>query len=431
MFQTFRTKSSRQVLTVMTGTTLAQVVSVVISPLLGRLYTPVDFGLYALFMSLVLILMVGASGKYEMAILLPEADADAFNILCLGLLVAAGFCSIALILAVALNPVWTRLLHQEGFGPWMALAPVTVWVSNATLCLSNWAVRTQHYSDVARVRICVALASALVSVGLGLQTVTTGGMIIAYIVGQVLGLGMMLWLLRKHWFRLAGSVSRNSMMTMALRYKRFPQFSILSNISETIASQMPVLLMTSYFGSAVVGFFSLGQRVVRMPMSLISSAIGDVFRQKASAAYVRDGQCADLFRRTARMLFLFSIVPFILLYVFAPSIISFIFGSQWKTAGDYLQIMTLMCFLQFTSSPLSAMFIIAEKQSMDLVIQISLVVLTSAAIWFGHFTHGSPGAAILLFSLVYCFKYVIEFSFSRRFSQGPKNIPKSVPLPAL
>lgn len=415
----------------MTGTTLAQVVTVAISPLLGRLYTPIDFGLYALFMSLVLILMVAASGKYEMAILLPETDEDAFNILCLGLLVAAGFCSIALILAVALNPLWKKLLQQEGFGLWLALVPLTVWITSATLCLSNWAVRTQHFSDVARTRICVALASAFVSVVLGWHAGTPGGMIIAYIIGQALGLGMMLWLLREHWSRLLGSVSRNSMMTMARRYKRFPQFSILSNISETIAGQLPVLLMTSYFGPAVVGFFSLGQRVVRMPMSLISSAIGDVFRQKASAAYIRHGECAALFRRTARMLFLFSIVPFILLYLFAPSIISFVFGSQWKTAGDYLQIITLMCFLQFTSSPLSAMFIIAEKQSLDLVIQISLVVLTSAAIWFGHFSYGSPAAAILLFSLVYCLKYVIEFSLSRRFSQGPKNIPKSVPIPAL
>ena len=68
----------------MTGTSLAQAIPIIISPILTRIYTPEDFGLLALFLSITNIIGSVANGRYELAIMLPKEDEDAINIAALG-----------------------------------------------------------------------------------------------------------------------------------------------------------------------------------------------------------------------------------------------------------------------------------------------------------------------------------------------------------
>jgi len=81
--------SARHVLTLMTGTTLAQAIALAISPILTRLYAPEQFGVFALYLSIVALLAIVATGRYELAIVLPESDVDAWHLCALALLIAA------------------------------------------------------------------------------------------------------------------------------------------------------------------------------------------------------------------------------------------------------------------------------------------------------------------------------------------------------
>ena len=72
------------VLTLMTGTALAQILLIAISPILTRLYTPAEFGTFALFTSLTSAIAVVAAGRYELAVILPRRHTDAFNLMVFG-----------------------------------------------------------------------------------------------------------------------------------------------------------------------------------------------------------------------------------------------------------------------------------------------------------------------------------------------------------
>ena len=71
---------SRNVLTLVTGITIAQAIPIAISPILTRIYTAEDFGVFALYMSVASLLAVVATSSYEHAIILPKKDEDAVNI---------------------------------------------------------------------------------------------------------------------------------------------------------------------------------------------------------------------------------------------------------------------------------------------------------------------------------------------------------------
>ena len=79
---------TRNVLTLMMGTTIAQAIPIAISPILTRIYSPKDFGLFALFMSITSFISVSATARYELAILLPKSEEEAINIVSLSMIFA-------------------------------------------------------------------------------------------------------------------------------------------------------------------------------------------------------------------------------------------------------------------------------------------------------------------------------------------------------
>ena len=100
----FRGEFNRNVATLVTGTGLAQLIPLAVTPVLSRLYPPEQFGVLALFISVVSSLSVLATGRYEFAIMLPRKDVDATNIAALSI-------TISLIVGVSLFAV-ACLLHK-------------------------------------------------------------------------------------------------------------------------------------------------------------------------------------------------------------------------------------------------------------------------------------------------------------------------------
>ena len=104
---------SQNVLTLMTGSTLSQAISIAVSPILTRLYKPEDFGLYAIFVAIITIIGTIASGRYELAIILPKKEEDAINIFGLGILITIFMTVLTAILVFVFNDSIVYLLNNQ------------------------------------------------------------------------------------------------------------------------------------------------------------------------------------------------------------------------------------------------------------------------------------------------------------------------------
>ena len=118
-----RSEFSRNVLTLLTGTTIAQAIPIAVTPILTRLYTPEEFGLLALFIAITAILGSISNGRYELAIMLPHSDEDAINIAALALLITIVFSIILLVPAVLINAQIAELLGTTDIKVWIYLIP--------------------------------------------------------------------------------------------------------------------------------------------------------------------------------------------------------------------------------------------------------------------------------------------------------------------
>ena len=118
-----KTSFAGDVLKLVSGTTIAQLIGILASPILTRLYAPEAFGALALFTSITSILGVIACLRYELAIMLPESDEDAANLLGVSLLSA-------LLIALLTVPViwWGRdlllgWLNAPELAPYLMVPP--------------------------------------------------------------------------------------------------------------------------------------------------------------------------------------------------------------------------------------------------------------------------------------------------------------------
>lgn len=412
-----KSEFTKNVLTLMTGTTLAQFLPVAVSPILTRLYTSDDFGLFALYTSIVLILTSLSTGRYEQAVILPKGDNDAIHIVFLIFFIALAVGLIAIIIVLISEEVIVKALKNTRIAVWLYVLPISILLNGLNLGITYWFIRKKYYKQLAVSRVLQSIATAATNLAMGFVGMR-GGLILGFIVGQIV---VAIVLASKLWRDISNRldvISMGEIKGQFQRYVNFPKFSVISSFIDSTASQLHVILLSVFFGSSLVGYLALTQRVIRLPVTLVARSVGDVFRQRASAYFAIEGRCNEFFVKTAKNLFTISIVPFLAFLPFLPALFEFVFGPEWRIAGEYAQIMALMFFLQFTVSPLSSMFMIAEKQKCDLLVQIFLITATFLSLSAGYYIFHDGKIAMALFVLAYSIKYFIQFGMSYRFSKG-------------
>jgi O-antigen/teichoic acid export membrane protein len=372
-------------------------------------------------MAITTVSSVIVSGRYELAILLPTEDDDAINIVILSITLTTISSTLLLIIIVFFNKQITDLLGNSEISLWLYLTPIMVFSTGIYQSLNYWFNRKQQYRQLAINRISRSGLTVLSSLFLGISRFVNGGLILSAIVGQgVTTLNFVIRAYKEDKHR-QGTISQARILASAKRYQNFPKYSVPADVINAASTQLPIILLTIFFGPVIVGYLHLTQRVLGAPFSIISSAFGDVFKQRASRDFNATGTCQKIWMSTFKQLLLISILPFIIIGFTAPTVFAAIFGEPWREAGRYAQILTPYYFLAFTVSPLSRTLYVTEKQKYDLFWQIGLFILTNTGILIGCWLN-IPIVSIGVFSISYSLMYLIYLRMSYTFAAGRQGI---------
>lgn len=408
---------ARNVLTLMTGTSLAQAIPIAISPILTRLYSPEEFGRFALYLAVAVIASVLVTGRYELAILLPRQDRDALHVaalaISLSILFSTGLLAIVIFFA---HPI-ANLLGDAALAPWLYWVPASTLLLGVYQSLNYWSNRKAQYKRLAISRTVQSGSAALAQLGCGYVGSGAAGLVGGQLAGQALATSVLARLVWREDRGLIRTLGVPRSLAFAKKYINFPKYLIVAHGFNTASGQMPVLLLSALFNTTAAGFFTLTQRVMAAPMSLVAGALGDVFRQEASQAYIRQGNCKAIYEKTFKRLLSISIVPFSIFFLAAPELFAWVFGEQWRVAGEYAQILTPLAFLQFVTTPLSSVYVFAEKQRIDLLWQICLLILVTVSFFGGKFFTNEK-IAIVMFSASYCLMYGVNGVVSYSLAAG-------------
>ncbi|WP_104203644.1 lipopolysaccharide biosynthesis protein [Billgrantia saliphila] len=360
------------------GTASAQLLTIAAAPLLTRLYAPDDFGLMAVYGALLALFTVVASGRYQLAIPLPETEREAAEVLALALTMVALTTLVSLLIVALAGRMLAEALGVPALTPWLWLLPLGVALSGGYQVVSHWSVRTRAFPAIAATRIKQSLAQ--LTVQLVANPLGGGGLLLGYAAGQGAGtLGLARPALRAV---IAHRVGLSGMWAVALRYRKFPLFSTWSGLFNTLGKQLPPLLFAALFSPVAAGLYALAHRVLAMPMTLIGEAVGKVFLSSAAEAH-RRGELGSLVARVHDALAQIAMPVAILLAVVGPDLFALAFGERWREAGDFARWMAPWLYLVFITAPLSHLFAVLERQGQGLVFQMLMLSVRIAAIAIG------------------------------------------------
>jgi len=377
-----KSEFARNVLTLMTGTTIAQAIPIAISPILTRIYTPEDFGIFALYMSVASILSVIATGRYELAIMLPKKDEDAINIVALSLIISFLISFIALLIIFFFNDSLTNLLGNSKISSWLYFIPLTVLLTGIYQSFNYWSNRKKHYKRLATSRVIQSGTTASLNLGMGFGGFGGAGLILGVILGQGVAtgvLGKMIWGEDIYKFK---EVKRLKIVALMKKYKKLPIFNLPNALMDGFRLSGINILIANFFTISILGQFSLAWKMIQTPMALIGSSLSQVFFQKISST--DKSNLNDLVKKFIIKASFIALPIFLIIYFFSTDIFIFIFGENWKLSGEIASILAPWIFLNFLTAPMANVFIVLNKQEIVLMVSIVYMLIPLMILIFMH-----------------------------------------------
>lgn len=398
------------VLTLMTGTTVAQAIPIAISPILTRIYTPADFGLFALFIAISSIFGSIANGRYELAIMLPRKDEDAINIFALGFIITSTISSVLLIIIILFNDYFVRLLDNEDIEIWLYFIPFSVFFIGIYNILNYFNNRKKNYKDISRALILKSIILSIIQLSIGFLKNGASGLISGEILSRMFSNMKLLKNIINDKLLLS-KISVLKIIALAKKYKDFPKFSMWAILANTLSSHLISILISIYYNIITLGFYSLSERLLGAPIALIGKSISQVFFQEAVQENKHTGTIKKTFISSLKKLLIVGFPIFLVLFFIVEDLFAFIFGEKWRIAGEYSQYLIILFFARFLVSPLTMVPIILGKNKIDYYFQVLMLILLLSIFALSQYLKLSFENFLIVFSISYGSYYLLYLAY--------------------
>lgn len=378
------------------GTAIAQAIGILIIPIVSRIYSPSDYGIMAVYASVIAILGELSGFRYHLAIPLPKDDRYAEALVVLSLTLQIVFISLLTFLLFVAGVFLLTKLSLSELIPYRGLIPLGLFVTGAYFVLTQWAIREKLFSTIARTKITQSLSGVLAKISLGLLGIRPLGLLIGTIVAQGGGIITLFNSLLKK--KGIPKPKKGDIRRVALRYRKFPMYSTWFGLLNTLGRQIVPILLVGFYNPQIAGLFAMAQSLLHLPTAFIGQAIGQVFMQRASVARYRGG-LQEISLRTYVFLLKIGFFPLLMISFFSPSLFAIVLGEQWIDAGVYARVLGPWIAFAFAYSPISLLYLILDRQGIALAFEIAYILLRIFVFWIGVYAE-NPLLSVGLFSTV-------------------------------
>ncbi|WP_415886961.1 oligosaccharide flippase family protein [Neptuniibacter sp. QD37_6] len=406
----FDSRFVRNTITMVLGASLAQIIPILVTPILTRLYTPEEFGVLALFIALTSILGSIASGRYELAIILPEDDVDAINVAALCLLLASMFSFLLLIPVFVFNSQITNLLGSDEIGNWLYLVPFVVLVIALNNVLNYLNTRKTLYKDVSKTKVYKSIVMSALQLLLGFMKAGSIGLVVGNFVSLIFS-NVRLIMNVFNFYEIKNGLGVSGVREVSVRYSSFPRYMMPATFFNTSSSKVLEFGLPVIYSLSTLGFYFIVQRILATPASFIGGAVAQVFFQNLSVLVKDQERFRAKFWKVLGTLAVISIVMFSTLYLIIVDLFVLVFGDGWQIAGEMARVIIPLFAIQFVVSPLTSVNQVLENTGIVLLWQI-LLFISYVLIVFNAYVSSVPFMELLehvsvIISLCYAFYLIV------------------------
>jgi O-antigen/teichoic acid export membrane protein len=345
---------SKGIFIIASGSIIAQIIVIITTPILTRLYSPSDYGVLGLFTATLSILALAGGFRYDLALPLPNEDEDAANLFVFFLFLLSVTTICFLIIIFLFGDIILSFFNIDSLKTYMVLLIIGFFGTSLFGALTYWVTRRRDYTRITYTRIYQSAGGSFSKILLGLYSFNPVGLVIGYLLSQILGIGTLVRYMWKNDRACFASLSYPRMLKNAKIYIKFPLYSFPAGIINTLALQLPVFMLSAIYGLKEVGMFSLAYTLLVFSSSLISTSLSQVYYAEVSKMMREHSkEIKNLYISTTRKLLIVGVPIIMIPCLLAPFIFPIIFGDVWKEAGFYCLPLSLVAIANFVISPTS------------------------------------------------------------------------------
>ena len=367
---------------------LSQLIAIIVYPLITRIYNPAVFGEFTLILSITSILSLIATGKYELAILLPKSEKKAVALFQLCFCLNIIFFIISLSVVLLFKRDIAVFLNQEKLISLFLFIPFIVFLSGCWQAMNYFLIRQKKYYNVSIYNVTQSAFNSGLKLLLGIKGLIQSGLMWATLFGQFIATLISVVSGRSH-FKQALKMDKAQIINIAKGYSNFPKFELPHELMNSLAGNLPILLLALYFEMKEVGLFALALTLGFRPVNLFTNSVYQVlYRKMAEKIQNKEklGKYLFSFYKTCCVAFL----PFFILFLFISEwVFGLFFGIEWIESGFYIKLMLpwlFMIILTASSSFIPDLFFRQKTAMMIEVAYVSLRLLALiAGIYFNDF----------------------------------------------
>lgn len=360
-------------LTLSGGTLAAQLLPLAATPLLSRLYSAEDFGVYALLLAALGITGQLACLKYDLALVVVRRDSEAVELFYLCLAVASALS----ILLLGLLPVWNGLSgEQDAFGiQWLGMLPLGTLLLGVNAALTGLALRAGQLSRLTAAMVLRTGLAAAGQLALAPLAIKSVGLAAPYLAAYGVSAFFLIAGLRGH---LTNALPTwPALLRAARRHPAYPGFTTVGSLAGGMASNMGSFLLASAYSPAALGWYSMSNRLLSLPLTVLSGPVGQLFTRRLS---VREGAGRTrLYLGVSGGLALPAILMLAAGGLLAPLLVPLL-GREWSPAVPMLRAMLPLCALRMVVVPVSTAAIVAKRQGATMLWQLLLLAVSATSV---------------------------------------------------
>jgi len=365
------------------GTLIAQSIPILLQPFLRRYFSPEEFGVFSVYTSIIGILMVIASFRYEQTIILPKRDSDSASLLGLSIINGFIFSLILLILIFLLKDKLTFLINiPQPKGYIVFLIPLSTFLLSVFQALNFWLIRKKAFVSISSNKLSRRVMEGISQSIFAFKGVDVG-LIWGDLIGQIANVVTSLYQSARKGFNYK-EVKWERIKILFVKYSDFPKYNLLTSVLSSASFLLPVIFINKLFSNEYAGFFDLSKLMLSIPLALIASSFSSVVLQKVSEKFRMQQSIYNDLKPIILIVSLIAILEVLIILFLGESIFTLFFGKNWQYSGNISKILVWAFALNFIASTFTSVFVALNKIKVQSIWQFVYFLLIISLLFFNY-----------------------------------------------
>lgn len=406
-------ESLKNVTKISGGTAAGQIISIITLPFITRIYGAEIIGIWTVVTAFSNIVTNICDLGLSNALMLcnKESVTKWYSLIVKLSGILSLFCGIIIFLYQIL--VGSDMLYALTIGSFVALyAFLLRWVNVSSVILN----RNKEYTILMVNSVLRFSVVAFVSIVLGILGYRNFGYFIGNVLGQFVTVIHMMRFLPSFIYS-SKSVEYIAVIRQNVNYLRY---QMPASITVTLRTELPNLLIGSLFGNRILGYFSISQKLLTIPITFLGQSLGKVFYQKTAEMRRNGTPIGKFVEKNINRGMLIALIPMILLVAYGDAAVVLYFGVEYAAGGVICRIIAYRSLFNFISTATQGLDIVLDRQQYVLYTCLLQTIFAVFSVLCGYyFFHSIYVASVLLVFTFILIQLVYFFSMYKIMGLDP------------